>query len=56
MKPYLKSGIDDLRVPPMEPLDLGDLNILEGGATGFTIKAKHLKVYGAAEFKIKKMT
>lgn len=56
MKPYLKSGIDDLGVPPFEPLDLGDLSILEGGSTGFTIKAKHLKVYGPGEFKIKKMT
>lgn len=42
-------------MPALEPLYIGDLNILEGGAAGITVKAKKLNIYGASNFEITKM-
>ncbi|XP_055903734.1 protein takeout [Eupeodes corollae] len=55
MRPYLGDGIKELNVPPLEPLYIGDLNILDGGRNGFTVKTKNLNIYGAANFEIKKL-
>uniref|UniRef100_A0A1I8NFZ8 Hemolymph juvenile hormone binding protein (JHBP) n=1 Tax=Musca domestica TaxID=7370 RepID=A0A1I8NFZ8_MUSDO len=55
MRPYLKDGIKELNVPAMEPLFIGDLNILEGGSAGINVKAKDLNIYGASNFEIKKL-
>lgn len=55
MRPYLKDGIKELNVPAMEPLYIGDLNILEGGSAGINVKAKKLNIYGASNFEIKKL-
>ncbi|XP_030373969.1 protein takeout [Scaptodrosophila lebanonensis] len=55
LRPYLADGIKDINVPAMEPLYIGDLNILEGGTTGITVKAKKLNIYGASNFEITKM-
>jgi len=55
LRPYLKMGIKELNVPAMEPLFIGDLNILDGSAAGITVKAKQLNIYGASNFEIKKI-
>ncbi|KAH8407751.1 hypothetical protein KR222_000222 [Zaprionus bogoriensis] len=55
LRPYLGNGIKELNVPALEPLYIGDLNILEGGASGITVKAKKLNIYGASNFEITKM-
>uniref|UniRef100_A0A1L8EHU1 Putative hemolymph juvenile hormone binding protein jhbp n=1 Tax=Haematobia irritans TaxID=7368 RepID=A0A1L8EHU1_HAEIR len=55
MRPHLKGGIKDLNVPAMEPLYIGDLNILEGGGAGINVKAIDLNIYGASNFEIKKL-
>ncbi|XP_053965866.1 protein takeout [Anastrepha obliqua] len=55
LRPYLADGIEELSVPSMEPLYIGDLNILEGGANGINVKVKKLNVYGSSNFEIKKI-
>lgn len=55
LKPRLKKGIKELSVPAMEPLFIGDLNILEGGKAGITVRAKDLNIYGPSNFEIKKL-
>ncbi|EDW15935.1 protein takeout [Drosophila mojavensis] len=55
LRPYLGNGIKEINVPALEPLYIGDLNILEGGSSGITVKAKKLSVYGASNFEITKM-
>lgn len=55
LRPYLGNGIKEINVPALEPLYIGDLNILEGGAAGITVKAKKLNIYGASNFEITKM-
>ncbi|XP_065354649.1 protein takeout [Calliphora vicina] len=55
MRPYLKDGIKELNVPAMEPLYIGDLNILEGGSSGINVKAIDLNIFGASNFEIKKL-
>ncbi|ALC45393.1 CG14661, partial [Drosophila busckii] len=56
LRPYLVNGIDEINVPAMEPLYIGDLNILEAGAGGgLTVKAKKLNIFGASNFEITKM-
>lgn len=55
LRPYLGDGIKELNVPPLEPLYIGDLNILDGGRNGFNVKTKNLNIFGAANFEIKKL-
>lgn len=55
LKPRLKKGVKELNVPAMEPLYIGDLNILEGGNSGITVRAKNLNIYGPSNFEIKKL-
>lgn len=55
LRPYLRDGIKELNVPAMDPLYIGDLNILEGGSTGINVRARKLNVFGAANFEIKKI-
>lgn len=55
LRPYLGNGIKELNVPPLEPLYIGDLNILDGGQNGFNVKTKNLNIFGAANFEIKKL-
>ncbi|XP_011192235.1 protein takeout [Zeugodacus cucurbitae] len=55
IRPHLADGIKELNVPAMEPLDIGDLNILEGGANGINVKVKKLNVWGSSNFEIKKI-
>ncbi|XP_017463766.1 PREDICTED: protein takeout, partial [Rhagoletis zephyria] len=55
IRPHLADGIEELGVPAMEPLYIGDLNILEGGANGINVKVKKLNVYGSSNFEIKKI-
>ncbi|XP_004537146.1 protein takeout [Ceratitis capitata] len=55
IRPHLADGITELNVPAMEPLYIGDLNILEGGANGISVKVKQLKVWGSSNFEIRKI-
>nr|BAD83405.1 takeout like protein [Phormia regina] len=55
MRPYLKDGIKEVPLNAMEPLYIGDLNILEGGSSGINVKAIDLNIYGASNFEIKKL-
>ncbi|KAH8344381.1 hypothetical protein KR084_010510 [Drosophila pseudotakahashii] len=54
LRPYLDKGIKELNVPPLEPLYIGDLTILDGSA-GLTVKAKKLNILGASNFEITKL-
>ncbi|XP_017145336.1 protein takeout [Drosophila miranda] len=54
LRPYLAKGIKELNVPPLEPLYIGDLSILDGSA-GITVRAKKLSVLGASNFEITKL-
>ncbi|EDW95712.1 protein takeout [Drosophila yakuba] len=54
LRPYLAKGIKELNVPPLEPLYIGDLSILDGSA-GLTVKAKKLNILGASNFEITKL-
>ncbi|KAH8360139.1 hypothetical protein KR093_011040, partial [Drosophila rubida] len=55
LRPYLGKGIKEINVPALEPLYIGDLNILDASSGGITVKAKKLTVYGASNFEITKM-
>ncbi|XP_068152474.1 protein takeout [Drosophila tropicalis] len=54
LRPYLAKGIKELNIPPLEPLYIGDLNILDGSA-GLTVLAKKLSIKGASNFEITKL-
>ncbi|XP_067614015.1 protein takeout [Eurosta solidaginis] len=55
IRPHLANGIEELSVPAMEPLYIGDLNILEGGSSGINVRVKKLNVWGSSNFEIKKI-
>lgn len=55
LRQYLKNGIEDLNVPSLEPLYIGELNILEGGSSGLMVKTNNLNIWGASNFEIKKI-
>ncbi|XP_016975331.1 circadian clock-controlled protein daywake [Drosophila rhopaloa] len=54
LRPYLAKGIKELNVPPLEPLYIGDLNILDGSG-GLTVRAKKMNILGASNFEITKL-
>ena len=56
MRPKLISGIPELNVPSIEPLDIGDLILWETDKKGFLLKTKKVFVSGAGNFKINKLT
>ncbi|KAH8250173.1 hypothetical protein KR026_006875 [Drosophila bipectinata] len=54
LRPYLANGIAELNLPPLEPLYIGDLNILDG-SNGLTVQAKKLNIIGASNFEITRL-
>jgi Haemolymph juvenile hormone binding protein (JHBP) len=54
LKPYLVTGIPDLDIPSLEPIDLGDL-IVAGSKTGqgLFITARDIQAYGASNWHLK---
>ncbi|KAH8294888.1 hypothetical protein KR018_003856, partial [Drosophila ironensis] len=54
LRPNLGKGIKQLNVPPLEPLYIKELNILDGSA-GLTVVAKNLSILGASNFEITRL-
>ncbi|XP_055383842.1 protein takeout-like [Condylostylus longicornis] len=52
LRPKIAKGMPELNIPPLEPLDLGDLVISKKQDTGIDISVKNLRVYNATTFKI----
>ncbi|XP_018321087.1 uncharacterized protein LOC108734157 [Agrilus planipennis] len=52
LKPKLKEGIPELHVPPMEPLDLGEINLQTTDNHGM-LNFTNLKVWGCSDYTIK---
>lgn len=57
LRPSLVSGIPELDIPSIEPMDIGDLLVSENtrSSGGLQISANNIRAYGASTFKIKKM-
>lgn len=56
LRPRLVKGIPEINVPGMEPLHISDIVIANGdGPSHFRAILKHVKVYGASDFKITKL-
>jgi len=56
LKPKLKEGIPEIRVPALEPLDLDRIVINSlGEGSGLATNLSHIKVWGASDFKILKL-
>lgn len=54
IRPYLVSGIPKLDIPPIEPMNVGDLLISEKTqSTGLRISAKEISAFGASNFVLK---
>lgn len=53
LRPYLAQGIPELDVPPIEPLNIGNLNVADQG--GLKITANNVQAYGPSNFILKKM-
>lgn len=56
IRPFLVSGISELDIPSIEPMDIGDLLISESTQNnGLRISAKDIDAYGASNFIIRNM-
>ncbi|XP_050548947.1 uncharacterized protein LOC126910428 [Daktulosphaira vitifoliae] len=56
IKPYLKQGIKEIELPPVEPFKLDSLSLaLTGGTNGYKITLKDIDAYGASDFIIQKI-
>uniref|UniRef100_A0A336MQ15 CSON002427 protein n=1 Tax=Culicoides sonorensis TaxID=179676 RepID=A0A336MQ15_CULSO len=56
LRPYLRSGIKELDIPPIEPILIGDLIVSESvPGQGVSITARDVKAYGPSNFILKKL-
>ena len=56
IRPFLVRGIDELDIPSIDPIDIGDLLVSESTqGNGIQITAKDIKAFGASGFKIKNL-
>lgn len=55
LKPKLAEGIQELNVPSLEPLKLGDLLLGGNNQNGLIITARDVDAFGASNFKIKRL-
>lgn len=56
LRPSLITGIPDLGIPSIDPMDVGNLLVSESTqSNGLRISAKNIRAFGASTFKIKKL-
>lgn len=57
LRPSLTNGMPELDIPPIEPMDIGNLLVSENTRAngGLQISANNIRAYGASGFKIKSM-
>ncbi|XP_055294865.1 circadian clock-controlled protein daywake-like [Sitodiplosis mosellana] len=56
LRPKLVTGIPDLNIPSIEPMDIGNLLVSEATqSNGLRITAKNIRAFGASTFKIKSL-
>lgn len=56
LRPYLKQGIPELDIAPIEPFELGNLIVAEKTPSqGLSITAKDIRAWGASNFILKKI-
>lgn len=56
LRPYLRRGIKELDIPPIEPILIGDLIVSESvPGQGVSITARDVKAYGPSNFILKKL-
>lgn len=56
LRPSLITGIPDLDIPSIDPMDIGDLLVSESTqSNGLRITAKNIRANGASTFKIKSL-
>ncbi|XP_043274345.1 protein takeout-like [Venturia canescens] len=53
LRPYLKVGIPDIKLPSVEPFHMDELSLsLTGGANGYRVRLRDLLVRGASNFTV----
>ncbi|XP_012275348.1 protein takeout [Orussus abietinus] len=53
LRPYLKDGIPEIELPPVEPFRMGELTLtLTGGTNGYKIQLQELFVRGASNYTV----
>lgn len=57
LRPLLATGIPEMNVPSIEPLELGDLLVSEKtrSRSGLQVTAKNIKAYNASTFQVHNM-
>lgn len=56
LKPYLVSGISEIGIPKIEPINIGDLILADANPDfGLSIIAKDVKGYGSSNFNVTKI-
>lgn len=56
LRPSLVTGIAELDIPSIDPMDIGNLLVSESTqSNGLRISAKNIRAFGASTFKIKKL-
>lgn len=55
LRSHLKSGIPELEIPSVEPLELGELAVSDKTQGGLSIVVKDIKAWGPSQFKIRKL-
>lgn len=55
LRPHLKTGIPELEIPSVEPLELGELVVSDKTQGGLSIIVKDIKAWGPSQFKIRKL-
>jgi len=54
LKPYLATGIPDIKMPSVEPFLMDSLSLqLTGGPQGYRVNLKNMEIYGASNFTVK---
>ncbi|KAL4089576.1 hypothetical protein QTP88_024590 [Uroleucon formosanum] len=56
LRPYLKEGIDEIELPPVEPFRMDSLSLaITGGSNGYKITLRDIDLFGASNFSIQKV-
>uniref|UniRef100_A0A2M4BYP3 Putative hemolymph juvenile hormone binding protein n=1 Tax=Anopheles marajoara TaxID=58244 RepID=A0A2M4BYP3_9DIPT len=56
LRPYLSSGIPEIKLPSVEPFVMDQLSLqLTGGPQGYRINLKNMEVFGASNFTVRSL-
>jgi len=56
LRPYLKEGIDEIELPPVEPFRMDSLSLaITGGSNGYKITLRDIDLYGISNFSIQRI-